>query len=75
MINLYYVRAAIEANTGHRLSLPRVRELLLEEGLITQKQADEEAKIFTGYDEFFDRDSADTREEPLDVEEGLPDGW
>jgi hypothetical protein len=52
-----------------------VRELLVEEGLITQKQADEEAKIFSGYHEFFDRDVAEAREEPLDVEEGLPDAW
>lgn len=75
MINLHYVRAAIEANTGVRLALPRVRELLVEEGLITQKQADEEAKIFSGYHEFFDWDVAEAGDGPLDVEEGLPDAW
>ena len=52
-INLIYIRAAIEANTGFRLSLERVRELLVEEGLIKQQQADSDAVIFTGYHEFF----------------------
>jgi hypothetical protein len=52
-INLIYIRAAIEANTGVRLSLERTREYLVEEGLITQRQADEEAAIFRGYGEFY----------------------
>jgi len=39
-VNLHYIRAAIEENTGRRLSLKKVRQLLLEENLITKKQAD-----------------------------------
>jgi len=74
-VNLHYVRAAIEANTGVRLPLPRVRELLVEEGLLTQKQADRDAKIFTGYHELFDGDTAERSVEPLDTEEGLPRDW
>jgi hypothetical protein len=53
-INLHYIRAAIEANTGVRLSLARTRELLVEEGLITQDQARRNAQPFTGYADFFD---------------------
>lgn len=53
-INLHYIRAAIEANTGVRLKLDRVRELLVEEGLITPIQAERNAQTFTGYSDFFD---------------------
>lgn len=73
MINLYYIRAAIEAATGERLPLPRVRELLVEEGLITQRQADEEALEFVDYNEFFALDSAETSADDTDFLEGLPD--
>jgi len=51
-INLHYIRAAIEANTGQRLTLERVRELLVEEGLITKSQAERNAQLFTGYSDF-----------------------
>ena len=44
-INLIYIRAAIEAATGIRLSLNEVKRYLLEEGLITPKQAREEATV------------------------------
>ena len=72
MINLIYIGAAIEAKTGQRLSFERIRELLVEEGLITQKQADEDAQDFKGYDELFAYDSADT-EKDSSQDEGLPD--
>ena len=68
-INLHYIRAAIEANTGQRLSLERVRELLVEEGLITQKQASRNAQTFTGYNDFFD-DVSDSRTKEDDGEIG-----
>lgn len=72
-INLIYIRAAIEANTGVRLSLERTREYLVEEGLITQRQADEEAAIFRGYSEFYNEDFASSliKEDPQDVREDL----
>ena len=55
-INLIYIRAAIEANTGVVLSLEEVRKLLIEEGLITESQARKYAQIFRGYGEFYDSD-------------------
>jgi hypothetical protein len=73
MINLYYIRAAIEAATGITLPLPRVRELLVEEGIITQRQADEEAREFIDYNEFYAYDAADTSTDDKDFLEGLPD--
>jgi hypothetical protein len=53
-INLVYIRAAIEAATGVRLSLEKTRQYLVEEGLITPYQAKHDATIFRGYSEFFD---------------------
>lgn len=73
MINLHYIRAAIEAATGVRLTLPEVRTYLLEEGLITQKQAEEDAAIFTGYGDLYEFDDASKYREDLDLEMGLPD--
>jgi hypothetical protein len=72
-INLHYIRAAIEANTGVRLTLERTREYLVEEGLITQRQADKEAMIFRGYGEFFQEDNPSTliKEDPEDVRDDL----
>lgn len=53
-VNLHYIRAAIEANTGVTgLSLEKVRDLLVEEGLISQIQADKYATIFEGYAGYF----------------------
>jgi len=75
MINLYYIRAAIEANTGIRLSLSEVRTYLVEEGLITQRQADEEAKTFTGYGDMFTFDDASRVTEDFDHNMGLPDSY
>lgn len=40
-INLHYIRAAIEAKTGKRLSLRKVKRLLVREKLITASQARE----------------------------------
>jgi hypothetical protein len=62
-INLVYIRAAIEAATGVLLSLEDVRRYLIEEGLITKKQAREEAAIFRGYSEFYDYDYSDVKKE------------
>jgi len=52
-INLIYIRAAIEANTGVRLSLEDVRRYLIEEGLITKTQAKKHATIFKGYQDYY----------------------
>lgn len=58
-INLIYIRAAIEAKTGHRLSLSKVRQLLLEENLITPRQARNNSREFEGYSEFYTSDIND----------------
>ena len=76
MINLHYIRAAIEANTGKHLSLEEVRELLIEEGLVSKKKADREAVIFRGYDEFYWSDGFGREaEKEIDQEEGLPENY
>lgn len=61
---MHYVRAAVEDATGIRLSLEDTRRYLVEEGLITQAEADKYAKIFVGYAEFFEM-----------IEEGLDPDW
>lgn len=73
MINLVYIRAAIEYNTGIRLSQREVRELLVEEGLITRAQANKDAVIFYGYGDLYLKDVPTRDIEPLDDQEGLPD--
>jgi hypothetical protein len=64
-INLHYIRAAIEANTGVKLTLAEVRRYLVEEKLITPEQARRNAQIFTGYGEFYETDvsSRNTKED------------
>ena len=54
-LNLYYIRAAIEAKTGQRLDFPTIRRLLVEERLITQKElnANPMAHEFKGYGAYF----------------------
>ena len=63
MINLIYICAAIRERTGQELSLETVRDLLLEEGLITEKQANSRDLIFRGYAEYFDTEESATRME------------
>lgn len=63
MINLVYIRAAIRERTGKELSLEAVRDLLLEEGLITKKQAQDRDLIFRGYAEYFETEEAAARVE------------
>jgi hypothetical protein len=53
-VNLHYIRAAIQARTGIRLSLKDVRRYLVEEKLLTPAQARKYAKIFTGYHDFYE---------------------
>ena len=69
-INLYYIRAAIEANTGKTLSFQEIRNLLVEEGLVTERQLKRFSQDFRGYDEFYDNSPA-TREIPTDEIEEL----
>lgn len=66
MINLIYIRAAIRERTGQELSLDKVRDLLLEEGLITKRQAEDDNLIFRGYEEYFETEEAATTVEPVE---------
>ena len=76
VVNLHYVRAAIEANTGQRLRFSEIRRLLVEEGLMTERQAREDARAFEGYGSLYSTESFDRTEEPrIDTTEGLPDEW
>lgn len=54
-LNLYYIRAAIEAKTGQRLPFAKIRRLLVEENLITSQelQRNQMAYEFRGYGEYF----------------------
>ena len=53
--NLYYIRAAIQERTGQVLKFDRIRQLLLEEGLISEEELENNpsAKEFDGYGKFF----------------------
>jgi len=66
LINLIYIRAAIRANTGIDLPLPKVLQYLVEEGLVTPAQAKDPDLIFRGYSEYFDNDSADITDQEVD---------
>jgi hypothetical protein len=72
MINIIYIRAAIEAATGVRVSLERTRELLLEEGLITPKQYRNDCFMGVDYSSLYEFDSADVSQQSLDLVEGIP---
>jgi len=70
-VNLYYIRAAIEAHTGKRLSLKETRRYLVEEGLITEN---DDAHEFRGYSEYYWTDEASSpsvTEDPQDVKEDV----
>tara|TARA_B100000035_G_scaffold68160_1_gene55711 strand:- start:20205 stop:20462 length:258 start_codon:yes stop_codon:yes gene_type:complete len=69
-INLHYIRAAIEANTGQTLSFKEIRELLIEEGLVTERQLKYFSQDFRGYGEFYE-DVPATREVSSDEIEEL----
>mgnify|MGYP000861035605 CR=1 FL=1 len=51
MPNITYIKEAIKAKTGIELTLQETLNYLLEEKLITQKQA--KNAIFRGYNEFY----------------------
>ena len=55
-INIYYVRAAIEAATGIRLTLHKTRQYLVEEGLISSEKAIEDAEAYNRYRQLFRSD-------------------
>ena len=64
-INLHYIRAAIEANTGIRLSLEKTRQYLVEEKLISPQEAKKHAHIFSGYGDFYSTDVSSRNSEDI----------
>lgn len=72
-INLYYIRAAVESATGIRLTLARTREYLVEEGLITQAQADQDAQEFHGYQSLYRTDGVGetSTDDPQDIKDDI----
>lgn len=71
-MNLLYIRAAIREATGVVLSQEEILTLLVEEGLITQSQANDDSLVFRGYDEYFKTDYALKQVEYLeDIKDGL----
>lgn len=53
--------------------MDKVRDLLLEEGLITPKQAADDNLIFRGYEEYFETEEAAKTVEPVEPVEYLFD--
>ena len=70
MANLYYVRAAVEAATGVKLTLNQMRDYLIEEGMIDSN--DDQYFPFRGYKDFYAYDTYE-RELAFDLDEGLPE--
>lgn len=74
MLNLYYIRAAIEQRTGQRLTFDKIRQLLVEEKLITKKELDANpmAHEFTGYGRYFFFSEENSVNVPLEPKRFLP---
>ena len=72
--NLYYIRAAIQERTGQVLSFDHIRQLLLEEGLISQRELDDNpmAQEFDGYGRYFATEDCSV-EVPLEPRRFIPD--
>ncbi len=74
MLNLYYIRAAIQQKTGQILEFERIRQLLVEEKLITKKELDANplAHEFTGYGRYFFFSEENSVDVPLNPKRFLP---
>ena len=72
--NLYYIRAAIQERTGQVLTFDHIRQLLLEEGLISQCELDDNpmAQEFDGYGRYFATEDCSV-EVPLEPKRFIPD--
>lgn len=72
--NLYYIRAAIQERTGQVLTFDHIRQLLLEEGLISQRELDDNpmAQEFDGYGRYFATEDCSV-EVPLEPKRFIPD--
>tara|TARA_R110002153_G_scaffold223855_1_gene376438 strand:- start:2327 stop:2560 length:234 start_codon:yes stop_codon:yes gene_type:complete len=72
MINLIYIRAAIEEKTGIRLPLHTVIDYLFSEGLINRTEANGTNLIFRGYSEYYSMEDYSTS---FDSIETLKEGY
>ena len=72
--NLYYIRAAIQERTGQVLKFDHIRRLLLEEGLISEKELKDNplAQEFDGYGRYFATEDCSV-EVPIDPKRFIPD--
>lgn len=71
MLNLVYIKAAIEAKTGIRLRLKQVAKYLVEEGFITKDQANK--AVFYSYESYNNGDllTHKTLDNPIPVDQEL----
>jgi regulator of RNase E activity RraB len=72
--NLYYIRAAIQQRTGRVLKFDHITRLLLEEGLISEKEieANPLAREFDGYGRYFATEDCSV-DVPLDPRRFIPE--
>ncbi len=67
MANIHYIKAAIRENTGYEVPLGEVVDLLLEENMITLKQARQ--MVLKDYSEVYSKDYDDYNEDLVPDEE------
>jgi len=72
--NLYYIRAAIQERTGQVLKFEHIRQLLLEEGLISSGELERNplSKEFGGYGRYFFTEDCSV-EVPLNPKRFIPE--
>jgi hypothetical protein len=72
--NLYYIRAAIQERTGQILKFDHIKRLLVEEGLVSQRELEQNplAKEFDGYGRYFATEDCSV-DVPLDPRRFIPE--
>ena len=66
-VNLIYVRAAVEAATGIEVPLDKLKQYLVQEGLITAYDARHKCPVFSGYGPFFADEDFSVEKTPFDL--------
>ena len=70
-VNLIYVRAAVEAATGIEVPLEKLKQYLLQEGLITPYEAKHNCPIFTGYGPYYSNEDFSVDQTPLTLQDDV----
>ena len=70
-VNLIYVRAAVEAATGIDVPLEKLKQYLLQEGLITPYEAKHKCPIFTGYGPYYSNEDFSVDQTPLILQDDI----